>query len=79
MDYKNTIVNDKLDLDSLECQFYGICKSYTPGACMYGEPCKAYLTLTTGARLTVKHVLSNCLEESIIQESLKFQVGLLKP
>lgn len=79
MNYEKTIVNDSFDTDSLECQYFDICKAYTPEVCMYGSPCKAYLSLTTGAKIPVRHVLQNCLEESVSMESLKFQISLLKP
>lgn len=78
MNYEKTIVNDSFKFHELECQFYGTCKAYKPGVCMYGNSCKAHLSLTTGARLSVRHVLSSCLEESVALDSLKFQIGLLK-
>ena len=78
MNYEKTVINDQFDTDLLECQYFAICKAYTPGACMYGGPCKSHMRLTTGDIIITRNVLSNCLEASVSTENLKFQIDLLK-
>jgi len=66
MDYKNTIVKDGFDFNAMECQYFDICKYYSPGNCDYVSPC------------ALRQELRDTLENSVAAENERFQVDLIK-
>jgi len=61
----NTWVSDNFPLKELECQYFDICRHYTPGECPYRSKCPT------------RQTLRGSLEPYVAKENLRVQIELI--
>lgn len=75
---KTDITDNYPYFDQLECQFYGVCKFYEPGACAFISPCKKYIEIGEGKGISLRSFLGETVEDYVKREDLKLQIDLIR-
>lgn len=76
-----TKINDKFPLMQLECQYYDVCRHYTPNLCDYSRPCPARLKFDSMGKcfsLNLRDIFRKSIEPYYPNENLRFQIELIR-
>ena len=75
-----TKINDEFPLMQIECQYFDVCKHYTPNLCDYSSPCPGRIILNTldgKYSLNLRDTFRRSIEPAYPNENLKMQIELI--
>ncbi len=71
-----TCINDDFPVDSLECQYFDICKYFNSDQCNYGAPCSVTYVMNNKPTISLRALYRRGLENYVSSGNLEMQIKM---